>query len=248
MQDIKKARLPLLDALRGFAIINVVLYHFLYDIYVIYEYNPDWPQLLPIHLWQRLGCSLFVLLAGMALHMGKHTLRRGLQLNALGIVITLITYWLTPEQVIYYGILNFFGCAMLAGWLLRPLLSKVKPMHGLLFSAAFYLGTQHISDGWVQLGSWRIWQWPEILYDDRLALLGFHSSEFYSADYVPLLPHIFVFIGGWFLYAWLESAGRLHWLKYGDLQLLTLPGRHSLLIYLLHQPLLMGLCKIVFAA
>lgn len=246
MEGKSSGRLPLIDALRGFAIINVVIYHFLYDVYVIYDVNPQWPELTAISVWQRWGCSLFLLLGGMALHLGRHALRRGLQLNVLGLVITLATYWLMPSEAIYYGILTFFGCAMLTGWLLRPLWGRVPPAAGLICCVTGYLLTQDVSSGWVQLGSWRLWQWPQALYDDRLAILGFHGSSFASADYVPLLPHIFVFIGGWFLYAWLERAGRQHWLKYGDIRLLTLPGRHSLLIYLLHQPLLLGLCRLVY--
>lgn len=239
-------RLPLLDALRGFAIINVVIYHFLYDIYVIYDIMPEWPDLLAVSLWQRTGCSLFVLLAGMALHLGRHTLRHGLELSVLGLVITLATHWLLPSEAIYYGILTFFGCAMLTGWLLRPLLGRITPAGGLIFCVLGYLCTQDISSGWVEIAGERLWQWPQALYDDRLAILGFHGTAFTSADYVPLLPHIFVFLGGWFLYAWLERAGRLHWLTYGELKLLTLPGRHSLLIYLVHQPLLLGVCRVVF--
>ena len=38
-----KKRYDLIDALRGLALINMVLYHFSYDIFVIYGQNPDWP-------------------------------------------------------------------------------------------------------------------------------------------------------------------------------------------------------------
>lgn len=246
MEGKVSGRLPLIDALRGFAIINVVIYHFLYDIYVVYDVMPAWPDLPAIDVWQRLGCSLFLLLAGMALHLGRHALRRGLQLNLLGLVITAATCLLLPEEAIYYGILTFFGCAMWLGLLLRPLLQKISPVWGLVLCALGYVLTQDVSSGWVQLGERRLYQWPQVLYDDRLALLGFHGSDFASADYVPLLPHIFVFIGGWFLYAWLARTNRLGCLACGEIKLLTLPGRHSLLIYLAHQPLLMAVSRVVF--
>ena len=38
-----KERYHLLDALRGFAIYHVIIFHFLYDVYVVYGLNPDWP-------------------------------------------------------------------------------------------------------------------------------------------------------------------------------------------------------------
>ncbi len=240
-------RFSLLDALRGFAIINVVIYHFLYDIYVVYGYNPKWPFLQPIQLWQALGAGLFILIAGMVLHLDKHGWRRGWQLNLLGLFITAITYVLMPEETIYYGILTFFGCAVWLGCLLRPLLRRVAPLTGIFLSAAGYLLTQQVDEGWIMLGSMRIWQWPEALYDNSLALLGFHDKRFASADYVPLLPHIFVFFGGWFLYDFLKLHRRLNWLQHGDWQIFTLPGRHSLAVYLLHQPLLLGACNVLLA-
>lgn len=84
------------------------------------------------------------------------------------------------------------------------------------------------------------------LYIDELALIGFKSGSFHSADYFPLLPNIFVMIFGWFLYSWLRLHGREQWLLQGNVKVFTLPGRHSLLIYLLHQPVLMGICMLIF--
>ena len=47
-----KERYHLLDALRGFAIYHVIIFHFLYDVYVVYGLNPDWPYQTWVQLWQ----------------------------------------------------------------------------------------------------------------------------------------------------------------------------------------------------
>lgn len=241
MQEIKE-RLHLLDALRGFAIINVVIYHFLYDYYVVSGLDPYWDAGLAVRVWQRLGCGLFVVIAGMAFHMSSGNLRRGLQLNLLGLVITAVTYFVMPSQVIYYGILNFFGCALWLTALLAPCLKRVPARAGMAVCVALYLLTMNVRGGDAAILGVLLWQWPAWLYSsDAFALLGFHSSSFHSADYVPLLPHIFLLWLGWYAYGWLVQNKLCGILKTGNIRVLTLPGRHSLAIYLIHQPLLFAL-------
>lgn len=242
--DGKRLHLP--DALRGFAIINVVIYHFLYDIFIIYGLNEDWTELPYIKLWQVLGSGLFILISGMVFSRSRGFWRRGLLLNMLGAAITLFTVLLMPEQAVYYGILTFFGCAVwLLGWL-QPLLQKIPAAAGMLLAVFSYLLTMDIDDGYAAVFGMLLWQWPEYLYTDGLALLGFNSPGFYSADYFPLLPNFFVMIFGWFLYRRAEQQGQLALLQKGDIGLLTAAGRHSLLIYLVHQPLLLMLCCAAF--
>lgn len=241
-----KQRFPLLDALRGFAIFNVVIYHFLYDIYVIYGFYPEWPAMAPISWWQKLGSSLFILISGMVFQLHDKCLLQGLKLNLLGLAITVLTVMLMPEEAIYYGILTFFGCALWLMGLLKPLLKKIQPLWGMLAVFILYLLTKDIDNGYSAVFGIKLWQWPDSLYCDELAVLGFKSSSFHSADYFPLLPNFWVMVFGWFIFNLLKKKQRLHWLMTGDVKVLTVQGRHSLLIYLLHQPILLLLCRIVF--
>jgi uncharacterized membrane protein len=74
-----------------------------------------------------------------------------------------------------------------------------------------------------------------------LWLLGFQYDGFYSADYVPFLPWSFLFLLGiWF--GGVLQRHRTHRLLNVQCPVwLTWPGRHTLLIYLLHQPVLYGI-------
>ena len=74
-----------------------------------------------------------------------------------------------------------------------------------------------------------------------MTFLGFPDPEFFSGDYFPLFPWIFLYLTGYFLYGMfmkfpeVKNALRIHL----PVPFLVTAGRHSLLLYLLHQPLLM---------
>ena len=241
-----KERYHLLDALRGFAIYHVIIFHFLYDVYVVYGLNPDWPYQTWVQLWQRNGCGLFVLVSGMVFALGRNTFKRGLQLQILGLIITLATYVFAPSEVIYYGILTFFGSAMWLTLLLKSFLQRVTAILGMLASVVCYVLTKDVATGVASFFGRKLFEFPEWLYQDYFAILGFHSNTFYSSDYVPLLPHIFLFWFGMYLFAWLRERKLTPILTGGNYKIFTWPGTHSLEIYILHQPILMGLCYVIF--
>ena len=227
-------RYPLIDFLKGFAILNVIAFHFLYDIYVMTGANPDWPFGLWVSLWQETGLSLLMVLGGMSARlMGQaKRWRNGVKLVALGLAISLGTYLLMPSELILYGVLNFFGCALLLTAALerRGLLSEVSPASGLAACAFGYLLTYRIQQFYAAT--------------DALAILGLRSREFYSADYVPLLPYVFVFWTGFFALQLLKkyTPGLL---QLGAWKPMRFLGKHSLGIYLAHQPLLVGVLKML---
>ena len=77
-------------------------------------------------------------------------------------------------------------------------------------------------------------------FRDYLSLLRDYTRD------VPLLPHIFVFWFGMYLFAWLREHNLTHLLTGGNYKIFTFPGTHSLEIYILHQPILMGVCYLIF--
>ena len=70
--------------------------------------------------------------------------------------------------------------------------------------------------------------------------LGFPGPGFSSADYFPLLPWLFLFLVGAALGGWCLDHRESRLLTAPLPRALTFPGRRSLLIYLLHQPVLYG--------
>ncbi|MDR2771092.1 MAG: DUF1624 domain-containing protein, partial [Clostridiales Family XIII bacterium] len=97
------------------------------------------------------------------------------------------------------------------------------------------LFTRNVVNGVLGLGPFIV-ELPSFLYRTSwLFPFGFRSAGFYSADYFPLFPYLFVFLAGsaaGTLVKHLPAAARR-----AHIRPLAYLGRHSLLIYLLHQPI-----------
>lgn len=240
-------RFHLIDALRGLALANMVVYHLLYDINVVYERAPDWYLRPGVRLWQQYICCSFILIAGLSFHWGRrHNLRRGLLLLGCGLGVTAVTMLALPSEAVHFGILSFMGCAVLLTIPLERFLKKLPPVGSLALCLLLFCLFRHVDGGALGVGPLSI-PLPGALYRFRLlAPLGFPDPLFRSSDYFPLLPWYLLFLCGWNLGRLLPRSEGLRRALRTRVPLLSPLGRHTLWIYLLHQPLLMGLCMLIF--
>ncbi len=237
-----------IDALRALALLGMIAFHFCYDVFEVYGRAPGWYDRPAVYFWQQSICWTFILLSGFSWRWGKrHNLRRGLFLNACGLLVTLVTFLTMPEVTVRYGILTFMGCAVL---LLIPLdrcLQRVPPPAGALGSFLLFLICRPIADGYLGVAGWKLLTLPEALYQSKaLAIFGFPYAGFSSGDYFPLLPWLFLFVTGYFLAPLLLRSERVgRWLM-PPVPLLSAMGQKSIWIYLIHQPLCMLLAALLF--
>ena len=110
-----------------------------------------------------------------------------------------------------------------------------------LFSLIAYAITKDCASALIHLGAYD-YHLPRALFENvPLAWLGFPSPTFASGDYYPLIPYSFIFFAGVFL----GFASKQFVYRHRDLlnrcslPLLTRLGRHALIVYLLHQPILL---------
>lgn len=238
-----KERLLLMDGIRGFAIVNMILFHFLYDFFIIYQRDPIWYERPWVFLWQQMICWTFILISGMTWNLGRRKVRRGILLNFWGLVITVITWLIMPHQTVWFGILNFLGCACLLLIPLEKILKKIPAVLGMLGSVFCFFLFQNISVGYLGIGESEWFSVPQWLYDTKVfTILGFPFPGFYSSDYFPVLPWIFLFFLGYYISLFLQKKAKLYEKFYINVPLLTKIGQKSLIIYLLHQPLCMLVC------
>lgn len=232
------ARYALLDALRGFSLLSMIAYHATYDLVALYGVRLPWYFDTPGYLWQQSICWSFILLSGVSWHFGRSPLKRGLLVSACGLSITLITAWFMPSQLIVMGILSFLGAATLLMIPLRRALQNVDPRVAAGGCAALFFVTRNVTRGFLGFERVNLMRLPDFLYTlPGGFILGFPSAGFYSSDYFALIPWFFLFSFGHFLWRCLGDNSRIKTVLRLDLPVLSLLGRRSLIIYLLHQPL-----------
>lgn len=238
-------RYALLDELRGLDLISMMSYHGLWDVVFLFGVQLPWYTGMPGHLWQQSICWVFILLSGFCLPMGHHPYKRGALVFGAGALVTAVTVFFMPEDVVLFGVLTLLGSAMVITALLEKALRKIPPAVGVVVSVALFGLTYHaqlgylgFGDGWVLL--------PRFLYQNLFtAYLGFYQEGFFSTDYFPLVPWLFLFWSGFFLYH-LIGRERMEPLRRSICPALGWLGRHSLVVYLLHQPVLYGVLNFGF--
>ena len=120
-----KQRLPFIDLIRGITIIEMISYHFLWDLVYLYNADIPWYKSHGAYIWQQSICWTFILLAGFSWHLGKKHMKRGLWAFGGGVVISLVTAIVLPNDRVRYGVLTLIGSCILIWILLDKVLKKI---------------------------------------------------------------------------------------------------------------------------
>ena len=238
------SRYALLDELRGLDLISMMLYHACWDLVYLFGYWFPWYAGWQGHVWQQSICWVFILLSGFCMPLGHHTLRRGATVLGAGALVTVVTLLFMPEDRVLFGVLTLLGSTMLLTALLDPLLRRIPPAAGIVCSMLLFALTYSGQLGYWGLGAWHI-ALPQGWYANLFtAFLGFYPEGFFSTDYFPLLPWLFLFWAGYFLH-FLVGRERMEPLRRSVCRPLGWMGRHSLVLYLLHQPVIFGVLMVL---
>jgi len=232
--DAEPARIAGLDALRGVAIVAMIAYHFCFDLRWFgharwdFEHDPRW-------IAARSGIlGAFLLLAGVSLALASRRrdarrafLRQVLRIALAAVLVTVASYLAFPRSFIWFGVLHAIAVSLL---LARPLVDRP--------GAALALGVAIVAAG-------AIWSHPA--FDaPPLQWIGFMTHRPVTEDYVPLFPWTGVLFVGVALGHVVLRQGPGVLAPFARLpRVLPVLGRHSLLVYLVHQPILIGLLWLV---
>jgi len=224
-----------IDLVRGIAILMMVLFHTLFDL----SFFRIFPIEISLGFWRYFAfatASLFLLIVGISLTISRARaaskksgyqlalkfVYRGAGIFLLGLLVTVFTWLFLKEGFIVFGILHLIGISIM----ISPLFFRFKKFNivpGFLFLAIGFLFIPMIGP---------IWLLP----------LGIHPATFWSVDYEPIFPWFgIVLIGmglGELLYP--EGVKRFTIPQIPEIFMrpLAFVGRHSLLIYLVHQPII----------
>lgn len=233
------ARVGFLDEWRGVTILLMVFYHGAYDLeYVFGAGFPGFrgPAMDALQLYI---CCSFIFVAGICCRYSRGNLRRGAMVLAVALAMTLVTALLMPQQKILFGVLHFLGCAMMLYALLGQLSDKLPAGAGFAAMLLLWAFTFNIAGG--SVGFFRLLRLylPGALYTQSFLFpLGLPGPGFFSSDYFPVIPWIFLFFAGSYAGVWFRAGKMPAALYRTHLPLFAAVGRRSLLIYVLHQPVL----------
>ncbi len=243
-----KSRYNLIDILRGIAVICMVIYHGLWDL--VYLINVDIPffHTRATHIFQQYILWSFVIISGFCVTMGKKPFKRGGIVLGISVAMSLVTIIFMPVAAIYFGVLTFLGSAMIITGVLQKPLSKVPYYIGMPLMLVMFVIAFNINDVNLGFGDWILFNLPESLYANYFtAYLGFPHNGFSSADYVPILPWIFLYLFGFYTYKLFKKKDLLKHLSVIKMPPLEWVGRQALIIYVAHQPIIVILLYSIFA-
>lgn len=234
-----KNRIYAIDEFRGLCIICVVIYHLFYTGATVF--NLPWFQgIFPsLKTFQPILPIAFIIISGLSFNLSHDNTKRSSKLLAIAVAITLITAIFIPSQIIWFGIIHFLGVANFICSQSKWLISKIPFWLGIIISALLFVATYSVSKGYLGIPPFTV-DVPSIFYStDAVMLLGVHSKSFYSADYTPLLPWFFLFTTAVFAGRHLHKLPKF--LKKRHIRPLAFIGRHTLIIYIVHQPIIFGI-------
>lgn len=233
----ERRRYQVLDTIRGCALASMILYHASWDL--VYLFGADWPWYhgFAAHVWQQSICWTFILLSGYCFSLGRRQFRRGMTVFLCGALITAVTWAFMPENLVLFGVLTLLGTSMLLTSGFQHLLQKLPPRAGLAGSFLLFLLTRDVNAGYLGFEGTRIFRFWDGARDLGTAFAGFPPADFFSTDYFSFLPWYFLFLTGYFLFRLRPEEAR----ETRRVPLVTAMGRHSLLIYMLHQPVIYAL-------
>jgi uncharacterized membrane protein len=230
----KRGRIWAIDALRGVALVAMATYHFSWDLEFFGYIEPGTVGTGAFKMYARLIAGSFLFLAGVSLVLGHYPVIRArsftirfAKIAAAALAITGVTWLAFPGSFIFFGILHSIAAASVIGliFLRLPVLLTLAAAAA-AFAAPLFLRSP-------------VFDSPALLW------VGLSETLPRSNDYVPLLPWLAPFLAG---LAAARLASSLGWVDKLSTDgsaswktLLTTAGRHSLLIYLVHQPLLFAL-------
>ncbi|MFW5730640.1 MAG: heparan-alpha-glucosaminide N-acetyltransferase [Desulfonatronovibrionaceae bacterium] len=226
------ARIQALDAARGLALVLMMGFHLAYDLdffkvmHLDMRQDPFWTG------FRNFIVGSFILIAGISLKLSMQRpltfsrhLKRQKWLALSALTVSAATWLVFPDSWIYFGVLHFILTARILCFFLARF-QAVNIMAGFI---CIWIGISFEFS--LFNAKWLNW-------------IGFSPVKPVTEDYVPLFPWLGVFLLGMFPGGNIIQQKNLslrHWLSIPGTRLLTLAGQNSLLIYMFHQPVLMGI-------
>ncbi len=223
-------RLIALDLARTLAIVCMVIFHFTFDL-ALFGFIPSDTMIQPFwYYFARTIAGSFLFLSGVSLWLAHGQgvrwpafWTRFAKVAGAAVLVTIASIWFVPGGTIWFGILHSIAAASLLGLVaLRLPWALTLALAAVIFAAAWGSRFPAFDPLWL------VWT-------------GLAESRPMMGDYVPLVPWAAPALAGVAVAKALRIDRWQGSAPTATLSRLSFPGRHSLVIYLIHQPILIGL-------
>ena len=216
-------RLTEIDALRGLAVCTMVIYHLAFQGVMLGVFTLDLRSAAWVAL-ARFTQFLFLPIVGVSIFFSGRDLVEQLRRSAViflgGMLMTLGTYFFIPHAFVRFGVLHFIAFAIPIVYLF-----KNHPRWALFAAAVAFSVGRFFSGLWVE-NEWLFW-------------LGLNYKEYQALDHFPIFPWLAAPLVG-------LAIGHCFYAKrkptalacFGKIRPLVWIGRHALLIYIIHHPII----------
>jgi len=228
-------RIEFLDFARGLALVAMTIFHFAFDLELFGFQEPGFITQPHWKYFARVIATSFLIVTGISLYLAHQNgvswpnwRKRMAMITGAALAITVATYFATPDQYIFFGILHQIAFASVAGLLFLKLPWLITMVIGI---GVFWVGQS------IHLALFD----PQWLWWTGLSLVTPNSS-----DFVPVFPWFSAPLIGIAIAKLASSKGWLGLLAQPKFEskagrLLKFFGRNSLVYYLLHQPIMIAL-------
>lgn len=240
------SRVHLLDEIRGFAIICMVIYHAMFMLKS--EFGVDVPVFFEswFDIIRDIFAGAFIFISGIMCRYSHDNVRRGAICFVIAMMITFITPFFMGNPI-SFGVLHMLGISMLLYGLFSGALEKIPPLIGFIIFAFLAAYTWNTSNGYMGFEGFLRWNIPNkakevgVLYP-----FGIISDSFTSGDYYPLMPWFFVFLSGSYMGYWFKNDSMPRMFYNSHCRWLASVGRVTICIYIIHAPVLLGIFSLIF--
>ena len=224
-----KNRIQIIDAMRGLCVVLMVFHHLFLDLVDLCG-APEWLFSNPVfNFLHYIFAGMFFFLAGISSHLSRSNLKRGIKCFLVAMAMTVVTSFM--NMPIRFGVLHCLGFSMVfyaltaMAWesvphTVMPLLYTL-----LIVLSAFAVKLIPVSEAVAKF----------------IFPFGWIYPGFYSADYFPVFPWLFVFMLGTWFGRYVKERKLPDWFYEFKIKFFPAVGRHALIVYILHQPVFYGL-------
>lgn len=234
-----KPRYYVLDTIRGICIILVVIYHLLYDLSEVFGGNYAFFRSEAMNTFRDAFVGTLIMLAGISCNLSRSNIKRGVKTLLCGMLVSVVMLVVMPASKVYFGILHLLGVSMLLYGMTAKMMEKIPASVGFLGFLLIHMLTLGVYDGYLGWPGLFMVEVPQVPKNLFFFILGFKTGHG-AGDHWAVIPWMFLFFAGAFLGGYFKEEKVPKWFEKNPVPPLAFIGRKTLIIYLVHQPLIYG--------